>query len=159
MKEMPKSYDHQGVEDRLYEKWEKNGYLHAEPNPDKEPYCIVIPPPNITGQLHIGHAIDETLQDALIRYKRMAGFETLWLPGTDHASIATEVKIIEQMAKEGLDKRDIGREAFLQRAWDWKKEYGGRIVKQLRKLGASCDWDRTLHNGRRLLQGRYQGVC
>ena len=142
MKEMPKSYDHQGVEDRLYEKWEKNGYFHAEPNPDKEPYCIVIPPPNITGQLHIGHAIDETLQDALIRYKRMAGFETLWLPGTDHASIATEVKIIEQMAKEGLDKRDIGREAFLQRAWDWKKEYGGRIVKQLRKLGASCDWDR-----------------
>ena len=96
MKEMPKSYDHQGVEDRLYEKWEKNGYFHAEPNPDKEPYCIVIPPPNITGQLHIGHAIDETLQDALIRYKRMAGFETLWLPGTDHASIATEVKIIEQ---------------------------------------------------------------
>ena len=143
MKEMPKSYDHQGVEDRLYEKWEKNGYFHAEPNPDKEPYCIVIPPPNITGQLHIGHAIDETLQDALIRYKRMAGFETLWLPGTDHASIATEVKIIEQMAKEGLDKRDIGRGAFLQRAWDWKKEYGGRIVKQLRKLGASCDWDRT----------------
>ena len=142
MKEMPKSYDHQGVEDRLYEKWEKNGYFHAEPNPDKEPYCIVIPPPNITGQLHIGHAIDETLQDALIRYKRMAGFETLWLPGTDHASIATEVKIIEQMAKEGLDKRDIGREAFLRRAWDWKKEYGGRIVKQLRKLGASCDWDR-----------------
>ena len=105
MKEMPKSYDHQGVEDRLYEKWEKNGYFHAEPNPDKEPYCIVIPPPNITGQLHIGHAIDETLQDALIRYKRMAGFETLWLPGTDHASIATEVKIIEQMAKEA-EKKD-----------------------------------------------------
>ena len=142
MKEMPKAYDHQGVEEKLYEKWEKNGYFHAEPNPDKEPYTIVIPPPNITGQLHIGHAIDETLQDALIRYKRMSGYEALWLPGTDHASIATEVKIIEQMAKEGIDKRDIGREAFLKRAWDWKNEYGGRIVKQLRKLGASCDWDR-----------------
>ena len=129
-------------EEKLYEKWEKNGYFHAEPNPDKEPYTIVIPPPNITGQLHIGHAIDETLQDALIRYKRMSGYEALWLPGTDHASIATEVKIIEQMAKEGIDKRDIGREAFLKRAWDWKNEYGGRIVKQLRKLGASCDWDR-----------------
>ena len=158
MKEMPKSYDHQGVEDRLYEKWEKNGYFHAEPNPDKEPYCIVIPPPNIAGQLHIGHAIDETLQDALIRYKRMAGFETLWLPGTDHASIATEVKIIEQMAKEGLDKRDIGREAFLQRVGLEKgirrkdSKAAQEAWRQLR-LGP-----RTLHNGRRLLQGRYQGV-
>ncbi len=140
--DMPKAYDHSGVEGRLYEKWEKNGYFHAEPNPEKEPYCIVIPPPNITGQLHMGHAIDETLQDALIRYKRMAGFETLWLPGTDHASIATEVKIVEQMRSEGIDKHDIGRERFLERAWEWKREYGGRIVEQLKKLGSSCDWAR-----------------
>ena len=142
MKEMEKTYDHSTVENRLYEKWEKNGYFHAEPNPDKQPYCVVIPPPNITGQLHMGHALDETLQDVLVRYKRMSGYETLWLPGTDHASIATEVKIVEQMAKEGLNKRDIGREAFLERAWAWKKQYGGRIVEQLKKLGASCDWQR-----------------
>ncbi len=140
--DMPKTYDHSQVENKLYEKWERNGYFHAEPNPDKEPYCIVIPPPNITGQLHMGHALDETLQDVLIRYKRMAGFETLWLPGTDHASIATEVKIIAEMAKEGLDKRDIGRDAFLDRAWEWKRIYGGRIVEQLKKLGSSCDWER-----------------
>lgn len=140
--DMPKAYDHTSVETRLYERWEKNGYFHAEPNPDKEPYCIVIPPPNITGQLHMGHAIDETLQDALIRYKRMAGFETLWLPGTDHASIATEVKIVDQMRAEGLDKRTLGREKFLERAWEWKRVYGGRIVEQLKKLGSSCDWAR-----------------
>ena len=140
--DMPKAYDHSTVENRLYERWEKNGFFRAEPNPKKEPYCIVIPPPNITGQLHMGHAIDETLQDALIRYKRMAGFETLWLPGTDHASIATEVKIVEQMHREGLDKRDLGREGFLERAWAWKREYGGKIVEQLKKLGSSCDWAR-----------------
>ena len=108
-KEMPKTYDHSQVESGLYEKWESSGYFHAEPNPDKDPYCIVIPPPNITGKLHMGHALDNTLQDAIIRYKRMSGYETLWLPGTDHASIATEVKIVTEMAKEGLDKRDIGR--------------------------------------------------
>ncbi|HWS30020.1 MAG TPA: valine--tRNA ligase [Clostridia bacterium] len=141
-KEMPKAYDHSDVEPRLYEKWEKAGYFHAKPNPDKKPYCIVIPPPNITGRLHMGHAVDETLQDVLIRYKRMFGFETLWLPGTDHASIATEVKIVEQMAKEGLDKRALGREKFLERAWEWKREYGGTIVQQLKKLGSSCDWER-----------------
>ena len=141
-REMPKAYDHSAVENRLYETWEKNGYFHAEPNTGKPPYCIVIPPPNITGQLHMGHALDETLQDVLIRYKRMAGYEALWLPGTDHASIATEVKIVEQMAKEGIDKRDIGREAFLERAWEWKRVYGGRIVQQLKKLGSSCDWER-----------------
>ena len=140
--DMPKTYDHSSVENRLYEKWEKHGYFHAEPNPNKQPYCIVIPPPNITGQLHMGHAIDETLQDALIRYKRMAGFEALWLPGTDHASIATEVKIVDQMRKEGLDKRDLGRDKFLERAWEWKRIYGGRIVEQLKKLGSSCDWAR-----------------
>lgn len=140
--DMPKTYDHSTVENKLYEKWEKNGYFHAEPNPDKQPYCIVIPPPNITGKLHMGHAIDETLQDAIIRYKRMAGFETLWMPGTDHASIATEVKIVDQMHKEGIDKRDIGREKFLERAWEWRREYGGTIVQQLKKLGSSCDWAR-----------------
>ncbi|MBQ9832397.1 MAG: valine--tRNA ligase [Clostridia bacterium] len=142
MKDMPKTYDHSDVESRLYQKWESSGYFHAEPNKNKPPYCIVIPPPNITGKLHMGHALDETLQDVLIRYKRMSGFETLWLPGTDHASIATEVKIVEQMAKEGIDKRDIGRKAFLERAWEWKKEYGGTIVQQLKKLGSSADWER-----------------
>ncbi len=140
--EMNKTYDHSAVENRLYEIWEKNGYFHAEPNTGKPPYTIVIPPPNITGQLHMGHALDETYQDVLTRYKRMSGFETLWLPGTDHASIATEVKIVEQMAKEGLTKKDVGREVFLERAWAWRREYGGRIVNQLKKLGSSCDWER-----------------
>ena len=141
-KELPKTYDHSDVESRLYEKWEKKGYFHAEANPEKKPYCIVMPPPNITGKLHMGHALDNTLQDSIIRYKRMNGYETLWLPGTDHASIATEVKIVTEMAKEGIDKRDIGREAFLKRAWEWRREYGGAIVKQLRKMGSSCDWER-----------------
>lgn len=140
--DMNKTYDHSAVEQRLYDHWEQSGYFHAAPNPDKRPYCIVIPPPNITGQLHMGHALDNTLQDVLIRYKRMSGFETLWLPGTDHASIATEVKIVEQMAKEGLQKQDIGRERFLERAWEWRRVFGGRIVKQLKKLGSSCDWPR-----------------
>ncbi len=140
--DMNKTYDHSAVEQRLYDHWEQSGYFHAAPNPDKKPYCIVIPPPNITGQLHMGHALDNTLQDVLIRYKRMSGFETLWLPGTDHASIATEVKIVEQMAKEGLQKQDIGRERFLERAWEWRRVFGGRIVKQLKKLGSSCDWPR-----------------
>ena len=142
IEEMPKAYDPSIVEDRLYKKWEESGYFRSAPNPDKKPYTIVIPPPNITGQLHMGHALDETMQDILIRYKRMSGYETLWLPGTDHASIATEVKIVERMAKEGLTKQDVGREEFLRRAWAWKDEFGGRIVKQLRKLGSSCDWDR-----------------
>ena len=141
-KELPKTYDHSDVESRLYEKWESKGYFHAEPNPEKKPYCIVMPPPNITGKLHMGHALDNTLQDSIIRYKRMSGYEALWLPGTDHASIATEVKIVTEMAKEGIDKRDIGREAFLRRAWEWRREYGGAIVKQLRKMGSSCDWER-----------------
>ena len=141
--EMPKTYDHASVEQAWYEKWEKNGYFHAVPNPEKQPYTIVIPPPNITGKLHMGHAMDNTLQDTLIRYKRMSGFETLWMPGTDHASIATEVKIVEQMAKEGIDKRDIGREKFLERAWEWRNQYGSTIVRQLRKMGSSCDWERA----------------
>ncbi len=140
--EMEKTYDHAHVESTLYKKWEEKGYFHARPNTGKPPYTIVIPPPNITGKLHMGHAIDETLQDVLIRYKRMSGFETLWMPGTDHASIATEVKIVEQMAKEGLTKKDLGREGFLKRAWEWRAEYGSTIVKQLRYLGSSCDWER-----------------
>ncbi|MBQ6234572.1 MAG: class I tRNA ligase family protein, partial [Clostridia bacterium] len=140
--EMPKTYDPASVEHAWYEKWERNGYFHAAPNPEKQPFTIVIPPPNITGKLHMGHALDNTLQDTIIRYKRMCGFETLWLPGTDHASIATEVKIVEALASEGVTKKDIGREAFLKRAWEWRAEYGGTIVKQLRKMGSSCDWER-----------------
>ncbi len=141
-KELEKTYDPKDIEDRLYSKWVSKKYFHAEVNPDKKPYTIVIPPPNITGQLHMGHALDNTLQDIIIRFKRMQGFETLWLPGTDHASIATEAKIVEAMRKEGLSKEDIGREKFLERAWEWKKQYGGRIVSQLKKMGSSCDWDR-----------------
>ncbi|MBR6536956.1 MAG: class I tRNA ligase family protein, partial [Lachnospiraceae bacterium] len=141
-KELAKTYDPKDIEDRLYAKWLDKKYFHAEPDETKKPFTIVIPPPNITGQLHMGHALDNTMQDILIRYKRMQGYNALWQPGTDHASIATEVKIIEQMKKEGIDKRDLGREGFLERAWEWKKEYGGRIISQLKKLGSSCDWDR-----------------
>ena len=140
--EMEKSYNPSGFEDEIYKFWLDGGYFRAEPDPDKKPYTIVMPPPNITGQLHIGHALDETLQDILIRYKRMSGYCALWLPGTDHASIATEAKIVEAMRKEGVTKEDLGREKFLERAWEWKREYGGRITKQLRKLGVSCDWER-----------------
>ncbi|HOQ38085.1 MAG TPA: valine--tRNA ligase [Acetivibrio sp.] len=141
-KNIAKTYDPKQVEDRLYSEWMEKGYFHAEIDKDKTPFTIVIPPPNITGQLHMGHALDETLQDILIRWKRMQGYCALWLPGTDHASIATEAKIVEAMAKEGIKKEDIGREKFLERAWDWKKHYGGRIVEQLKKLGSSCDWER-----------------
>ena len=129
-------------EDRIYENWMKKGYFKAKPDKSKKPYTIVIPPPNITGKLHMGHALDETLQDILIRYKRMAGFNTLWIPGTDHAAIATEAKIVEKLKQEGTSKEDLGREKFLERAWEWKKEYGGTIVSQIKKLGCSCDWDR-----------------
>jgi valyl-tRNA synthetase len=141
-KEIEKTYDPQKVEDRLYSKWMESGYFHAEIDPDKEPFTIVIPPPNITGQLHMGHALDNTMQDILIRMKRMQGYSSLWVPGTDHASIATEAKIVEKMGKEGITKDDIGREGFLSRAWEWKAQYGGRIVEQLKKLGSSCDWER-----------------
>ncbi len=149
-KELDKQYSPQNVEDRTYKFWCDHKYFHAEVNPVKKPYTIVIPPPNITGQLHMGHALDETLQDILIRWRRMEGYETLWLPGTDHASIATEAKIVEAMRKEGITKEEIGREKFLERAWEWKAQYGGRIVEQLKKLGSSCDWDRerfTLDEG------------
>ncbi|MBQ9709765.1 MAG: valine--tRNA ligase, partial [Clostridia bacterium] len=140
--DMSKTYSPKEFETKIYEKWEQEGYFHAQPNADKIPFTVVIPPPNITGQLHMGHALNQTLQDSIVRYKRMQGYEALWLPGTDHASIATEVKIIEQMAKEGISKEDLGREGFLERAWAWKEKYGNRIVEQIKHLGSSCDWDR-----------------
>jgi valyl-tRNA synthetase len=149
-KELAKSYDPKLVEDRLYNTWVENGYFTPEVDPSKEPYTIVIPPPNITGQLHMGHALDNTLQDILIRWKRMQGYSTLWLPGTDHASIATEAKIVEALAKDGISKHDLGREKFLEKAWEWKDIYGSRILSQLKKLGSSCDWTRerfTLDEG------------
>ncbi|MCT4542293.1 MAG: valine--tRNA ligase [Vallitalea sp.] len=149
-KNLEKTYDPSIVEERLYQKWMDKKYFHGEVDKTKDPFCIVIPPPNITGQLHMGHALDNTMQDILIRYKRMQGYSTLWQPGTDHASIATEVKIVKKMAEEGIRKEDIGREKFLERAWDWKEEYGGIITDQLKKLGSSCDWDRerfTLDDG------------
>lgn len=141
-KELAKTYDPKGLEDRLYQKWLDKKYFHAEPNPDKKPFTIVIPPPNVTGQLHMGHALDETMQDILIRFKRMQGYETLWQPGTDHAAIATEVKVTAKLKEQGIDKDEIGREEFLKHAWAWKEEYGGKIINQLKKLGASADWDR-----------------
>ena len=140
--ELLKAYEPKEVERRIYDFWMQGGYFHAEPDPEKKPYTIVIPPPNITGQLHMGHALDETMQDILIRWKRMQGYSALWLPGTDHASIATEAKIVEAMRKEGITKDDIGREGFLKRAWEWKEKFGGRIIEQLKLLGSSCDWDR-----------------
>lgn len=140
---LPKNYNPQEFENRIYQEWLDNRYFHAGVNPDKAPFSIVLPPPNITGQLHMGHALDHTLQDVLIRWKRMQGFEALWQPGTDHASIATEVKVVEKLKEEeGLTKKDVGREGFLERAWKWKEEYGGRIVEQMQKLGDSCDWER-----------------
>ena len=141
-KQLEKSYDPSKAEKRIYREWMEKGYFHAVPDPDKKPFTIVIPPPNITGQLHMGHALDNTLQDILIRYRRMQGYSTLWMPGTDHAAIATEAKIVEQMKKEGLTKEGIGREAFMKRAWEWKEKYAGRITDQLKELGSSCDWDR-----------------
>ena len=149
-KELAKKYNPAEVEDRIYASWIKGNYFHANLDESKKPYTIVIPPPNITGQLHMGHALDNTFQDILIRFHRMKGYDTLWIPGTDHASIATEAKIVEAMKKEGVTKQDLGREKFLERAWDWKKQYGGRIVEQLKKMGSSCDWERerfTLDEG------------
>jgi len=141
-KELEKNYNPVDIEDRLYSKWINKKYFKAEVDKRKKPFTIVMPPPNITGQLHMGHALDNTMQDILTRFKRMQGYNALWQPGTDHASIATEVKIIEQLKKEGVDKKDLGREGFLKRAWEWKEEYGGRIISQLKKIGSSCDWER-----------------
>ena len=136
-KELAKTYDPKGLEDRIYQKWLDNKYFHAEVNRDKKPFTIVMPPPNVTGQLHMGHALDETMQDILIRFKRMQGYEALWQPGTDHAAIATEVKVIEKLKEQGIDKNEIGREEFLKHAWEWKEEYGGKIINQLKNNGAS----------------------
>ena len=139
---MNKTYDPKSFEERIYKKWLDNKYFLAKPDPNKKPFTVVIPPPNITGQLHMGHALNDTIQDSIVRYKRMKGYEALWLPGTDHASIATEVKIVQKMREEGLTKDDVGREGFLKRAYAWKEQYGGRIVEQLKKMGFSCDWDK-----------------
>ena len=142
MKELEKTYSPSAIEERLYDKWLKGKYFHAQVNRSKKPFTIVMPPPNITGQLHMGHALDNTMQDILIRYKRMQGYEALWQPGTDHAAIATEVKVIDKLKKEGIEKEDLGREGFLKECWKWREEYGSRIVNQLHKLGSSADWDR-----------------
>ena len=142
MKELPKIYDPKEVEDKIYAMWLKGGYFKGEIDHDKEPFTIVIPPPNVTSQLHIGHACDNTLQDILIRYKRMQGFSALWVPGTDHAGIATQIKVEEKLREEGLTRHDLGREKFVERGWDWKNKYGSVIINQLKKLGSSCDWDR-----------------
>ena len=141
-KELPKTYEPKETEERLYRFWEKGGFFHAEIDKSKTPYTIVLPPPNVTGQLHMGHAFDHTLQDVLIRTKRMQGYSTLWLPGTDHAGIATQIKVEEVLRGEGLSRYDLGREKFLERVWEWKNKYGGRIIEQLKRMGASCDWDR-----------------
>ena len=141
-KELAKTYDPKGIEDRLYKKWEDNGYFHAQADRSKKPFTIVMPPPNITGQLQMGHALDNTMQDILIRYKRMQGYNALWQPGTDHAAIATEVKVIDSLKKQGIDKNDLGREGFLEKCWEWKDEYGSRIINQLKKMGSSADWSR-----------------
>ena len=141
-KELEKNYNPADIEPRTYQKWQQKKYFHAEVDRDKKPFTIVMPPPNITGQLHMGHALDNTLQDILIRFKRMQGYEALWVPGTDHASIATEAKVVEKLREQGISKEEIGREKYLEHVWDWKKQYGGRIVEQLKKIGSSCDWDR-----------------
>ena len=141
-KELGKNYNPSEIEDRLYHKWLEKKYFHAEVNRDKKPFTIVMPPPNITGKLHMGHALDNTMQDIIIRFKRMQGYEALWIPGTDHASISTEVKVTNALKEEGIDKHELGREGFLKRTWEWKKEYGGTITSQLKKIGSSCDWDR-----------------
>ena len=142
MKELEKTYSPEKIEGRIYKKWLEEKYFQAKVNKDKKPFTIIMPPPNITGQLHMGHALDNTMQDILIRYKRMAGYEALWQPGTDHAAIATEVKVIEKLKAEGKDKHELGRERFLKEAWDWKNDYGTRIINQLQRLGSSADWDR-----------------
>jgi valyl-tRNA synthetase len=149
-KNLAKTYNPKDFEERIYNDWEKNGAFRAYRDPDKKPYTIVMPPPNITGKLHMGHALDQTLQDVLIRWRRMQGYSALWLPGSDHASIATEVKVVNKLREEGIDKEELGREKFLEKAWEWKKEYGGKITEQCRKLGDSCDWERerfTLDEG------------
>ena len=138
-----KTYEPKDFEERIYKNWVEKRYFEAHSDSEKAPFTIMMPPPNITGVLHMGHGMDNTLQDIIVRYKRMQGFETLWVPGIDHASIATEAKIVEQMRKEGITKEDLGREKFLERAWEWKEKYGGTILNQLRKMGVSCDWSKV----------------
>ena len=152
-RELPKVYEPQQVESKIYDMWQQGGYFHAEKDESKKPFTIVMPPPNVTGQLHMGHAMDATLQDPLIRFKRMQGYNALWIPGVDHAGIATQIKVEEELRKEGLTRYDLGREKFLERVWDWKHKYGNRIVEQQKKLGA-----RPVHHGRGLLQGRAGGL-
>jgi valyl-tRNA synthetase len=142
-RELPKVYEPQQVEARIYKMWEEGGFFKPAGKEGSKPFTIVMPPPNVTGQLHMGHAMDATLQDTLIRFKRMQGFDALWVPGVDHAGIATQIKVEEELRKEGLSRYDLGREKFLERVWDWKHKYGNRIVEQQKKLGASCDWDRA----------------
>ncbi|MBS7366401.1 MAG: class I tRNA ligase family protein, partial [Oscillospiraceae bacterium] len=145
MKELPKVYDPSSVEKKIYAMWQEGGYFKGVISKDKKPFSIVMPPPNVTGQLHMGHALDSTLQDILTRYKRMQGYAALWVPGTDHAGIATQIKVEEELRKkEGLSRYDLGREKFLERVWDWKNKYGSRIVEQQKVLGASCDWGRSV---------------
>ena len=174
MKILPKTYVPSEIEDSLYQKWLEKGYFSAKVDPDKKPFTIVMPPPNITGQLHMGHALDNTMQDILIRWKRMQGYSALWQPGTDHAAIATEVKVIDKLRKEGKQKEELGREGFLKECWDWKAEYGSRIIRHLQKLGSSADWEkerftaeaglfrglgeRALHHGQGLLRRREGSV-
>ena len=143
MKELPKVYEPQAVEKKIYAFWEKGGYFKGVIDPEKKPFSIVMPPPNVTGQLHMGHALDATLQDILTRYKRMQGYAALWLPGQDHAGIATQIRVEQELReKEGLSRYDLGREKFLERVWDWKHQYGNRIIEQQKSMGVSCDWDR-----------------
>ena len=143
-RELPKVYEPQQVETEIYKMWEDGGYFRPQGKPDAKPFTIVMPPPNVTGQLHMGHAMDATLQDTLIRFKRMQGYDALWIPGVDHAGIATQIKVEEELRKnEGLSRYDLGREKFLERVWDWKQKYGNRIVEQQKKLGSSCDWERS----------------
>ena len=142
-RELPKVYEPQQVENEIYKMWESNGYFRPTDDKDAKPFTIVMPPPNVTGQLHMGHAMDATLQDTLIRFKRMQGYSALWIPGVDHAGIATQIKVEEELRKEGLTRYDLGREKFLEKVWDWKHKYGNRIVEQQKKLGASCDWERA----------------
>ena len=140
--QLEKNYNPSEIEKKIYDRWLEKKYFHAEVDESKKPFTIVMPPPNVTGQLHMGHALDNTMQDILIRFKRMQGYNALWQPGTDHAAIATEVKVIDKLKKEGISKEDLGREGFLKEAWKWKEEYGNRIINQLKKLGSSADWDR-----------------
>ena len=142
MTKMQTTYNPKEFEERIYGEWEKGGAFHAVIDPEKVPFTVMMPPPNVTGQLHMGHAMDETIQDILVRFKRMQGYSVLWLPGVDHAALATEVKVADSLRAEGLSKEQVGREEFLRRTWAWKEKYGGRIVQQLKKLGSSCDWSR-----------------